>query len=83
MEALLTQANMALMEQPLPAREVEEWRSRQAKYAPHHHADAFVEFVEDREEWALRNIAYSMTPSNNSTANNSLGTRRNYERMCR
>jgi hypothetical protein len=28
MEALLTQANMALMEQPLPAREGEEWRSR-------------------------------------------------------
>jgi hypothetical protein len=27
MEALLTQANVALMEQPLPAREVE-WRSR-------------------------------------------------------
>ncbi len=79
MEALLTQASVALMEQPLPAREVEEWRGRQAKYAPHHHADAFVELVEDREEWALRNIAYSMTPSNNSMANNSSGMRRNYE----
>ncbi len=32
MEALLTQANIALMEQPLPAREIEEWRSRQARY---------------------------------------------------
>jgi hypothetical protein len=52
MEALLIQTNVALMEQPLPAREVEEWRSRQAKYAQHHHADAFVDFVEDREEWA-------------------------------
>jgi hypothetical protein len=40
MEALLTQANVALMEQPLHAREVEEWRSRQAKYAQHHQADA-------------------------------------------
>jgi len=80
MEALLTQASVALMEQPLPAREVEEWRGRQAKYAPHHHADAFVEFVEDREEWALWNISYSTTPSNNSTANNSSGMRRNYER---
>ena len=38
-----------------------------------------MELVEDREEWALRNIAYSMTPSSNSTANNSSGTRRNYE----
>jgi hypothetical protein len=34
MEALLTQANIALMEHPLPAREIEEWRSRQARYAP-------------------------------------------------
>jgi hypothetical protein len=34
MEALLTQANIALMEQPLPAREIKEWRSRQARYAP-------------------------------------------------
>jgi hypothetical protein len=33
MEASLTQADVALMEQPLPAREVEEWWSRQAKYA--------------------------------------------------
>ncbi len=80
MEALLTQANMALMEQPLPAREVEEWRGRQAKYAPRHHADAFVEFVEDRVEWALKNIAYSTTPSNNNSANASSGMRRSYER---
>jgi hypothetical protein len=80
MEALLTQANVALMEQPLPAREVEEWRSRQAKYAQHHHADAFVEFVEDREEWALRNIAYSTTSSSNGSTSASSGTRRNYER---
>jgi hypothetical protein len=28
MEALLSQVNIALMEQPLPAREIEEWRSR-------------------------------------------------------
>jgi hypothetical protein len=48
MEALLMQANIALMEQPLPAREEEEWRGGQAKYAPRNHADAFVEFVEDR-----------------------------------
>jgi hypothetical protein len=39
MEALLTQANIALMEQPLPAREIEEWRSRQARYVPRYHAD--------------------------------------------
>jgi hypothetical protein len=29
MEALLTQANIELMEQPLPAREIEHWRGRQ------------------------------------------------------
>jgi len=58
-ETLLTQANIALMEHPLPTREIEEWRSRQAKYAPRYHADAFVEFVYDREEWALKNVAYS------------------------
>jgi hypothetical protein len=80
MEALLTQANIALMEHPLPAREVEEWRGRQARYAPRYHADAFVEFVEDREEWALKNIAYSTAPSSNSSANANSGTRRSYER---
>jgi hypothetical protein len=45
MEALLTQAKIALMEQPLPAREIEEWRGRQARYAPRYHADAIVEFI--------------------------------------
>ncbi len=45
---------MALMEQPLPSREIEEWRGRQARYAPRYHADAFVEFVEDREEFFFR-----------------------------
>ena len=54
-ETLLTQANIALMEQPLHMREIEEWRNRQAKYAPRYHAEAFVEFVQDREEWALKN----------------------------
>jgi hypothetical protein len=49
-ETLLTQANIALMEQPLHMREIEEWRNRQAKYAPRYHAEAFVEFVQDREE---------------------------------
>ncbi len=76
MGALLTQANVAVMEQPLPAREEEEWRSRQAKYAQHHHTDAFMEFVEDREEWALRNIAYSTTPSGSGSNSTSSGTRR-------
>jgi hypothetical protein len=80
MEALLTQANIAVMEQPLQAREVEEWRGRQAKYAPRHHVDAFVEFVEDREEWALKNIAYSTAPSSNNSANSNLRTSRSYER---
>jgi hypothetical protein len=80
MEVLLTQASMTLMEQPLPAREVEEWRGRQAKYCPRHHADAFVEFIEDREEWALKNIAYSTTPSSNSSAIASLGTWKSYQR---
>jgi hypothetical protein len=46
MELLLMQANIALIEQPLPARELEEWRGRQAKYDPRYHADAFVEFVD-------------------------------------
>jgi hypothetical protein len=68
MEVLLIKANLLLMEQPLPAREVEVWRSRQAKYALHHHADAFVEFVEDLEEWALENIAFSTTPSASGSA---------------
>jgi hypothetical protein len=51
MEALLTQANIALMEQPLTAREIEEWRSRQARYAPRYHADVFVEFEDNQQEW--------------------------------
>jgi hypothetical protein len=80
MEALLTQANIALMEQRLPAREVEEWRGRQARYAPRYHADAFVEFVEDREEWALKNIAYSTAPSSHNSANANQGARKSYER---
>jgi hypothetical protein len=69
MEALLTQANIALMEHPLPTREKEEWRSRQARYAPRYHADAFAEFVDDREEWALKNVAYSTAPSSHSSNN--------------
>ncbi len=68
-ETLLTQANIALMEHPLPTREIEEWRSRQARYAPRYHADAFVEFVDDREEWALKNVAYSTAPSSHSSGN--------------
>jgi hypothetical protein len=50
MKVLLTQVNMVLIEQPLPAREMEISRGHQEKYALRHHADAFVEFVEDREE---------------------------------
>ncbi len=82
MEALLTQANIALMEQPLHAREIEEWRGRQgqAKYAPRYHADAFVEFVEDREEWALKNIAFSTVPSSHNSGNTNQGTRKSYEK---
>jgi hypothetical protein len=80
MEALLMQANIALMEQPLPAQEIEEWRSRQARYAPRYHADAFVEFVDDREEWALKNVAYSTAPSSHSSSNNNQGGRKSYER---
>ncbi len=80
MEALLTQANIALMEQPLPAREKEEWRSRQARYAPRYHADAFVEFVDDREEWALKNVAYSTAPSSHSSNNDNQKGRKSYEK---
>jgi hypothetical protein len=80
MEALLTKANIALMEQPLPAREIEEWRGRQARYAPRYHSDAFVEFVEDREEWALKNIAYSTAPSSHNSGNTNQGVCKSCER---
>ncbi len=80
MEALLTLANIALMEQPLPAREIEEWRSRQARYAPRYHADAFVEFLDDREEWALKNVAYSTAPSNHNSNNDHQKGRKSYEK---
>jgi hypothetical protein len=80
MEALLTQANIALMEQPLPAREIEEWRSHQARYAPRYHADAFVEFVDDREEWALKNVAYSTAPSSHNSNNDNQKGRKSYEK---
>jgi hypothetical protein len=80
MGVLLTQANMGLMEQLLPAREMEIWRGRQAKYALHHHAEAFVEFVEDREEWALENIAYSTTCSGSGTTSAPSGGYKSYER---
>jgi hypothetical protein len=76
MEALLTQANIALMEQPLPAREIEEWRSRQARYAPWYHADAFVEFV----EWALQNVAYSTAPSSHNSNNDNQKGQKSYEK---
>ncbi len=79
-ETLLTQANIALMEHPLPRREIEEWRSRQARYAPRYHADAFVEFVYDREEWALKNVAYSTAPSNHSSGGENQKGRKSYER---
>ncbi len=80
MEALLTQANIALMEQPLTAREIEEWRSRQAIYAPRYHADAFVEFVDDREEWALKNVAFFTAPSSHSSNNDNQKGRKSYEK---
>jgi hypothetical protein len=50
---LLTQVNIGLIEQALTAREVEIWRGRQVKFARRHHGEAFVDFVEDREEWGL------------------------------
>jgi hypothetical protein len=80
MEALLTQANIALMEHPLPAREIEEWRSHQARYAPRYHADAFVEFVDDREEWALKNVAYSTAPSSHNSSSDNQKGRKSYEK---
>ncbi len=79
-ETLLTQANIALMEHPLPTREIEEWRSRQARYAPRYHADAFVEFVYDREEWALKNVAYSTVPNNHGSGSENQKGRNSYER---
>jgi hypothetical protein len=79
-ETLLTQANIALMEHPLPTREIKEWRSRQARYAPRYHADAFVEFVDDREEWALKNVAHATDPSSHSTSNENQKGRKSYER---
>jgi hypothetical protein len=79
-ETLLTQANIALMEHPLPMREIEEWRNRQAKYAPRYHAEAFVEFVYDREEWALKNVAYSTAPSNHGSSGENQKGRKSYEK---
>jgi hypothetical protein len=79
LEVLLTQVNIGLIEQALPAREVEIWRGRQAKYARHHHAEAFVEFLEDREEWALGNTAYSTTSSGSGASPASSGGRKSYE----
>jgi len=79
-ETLLTQANIALMEHPLPMREIEEWRNRQAKYAPRYHAEAFVEFVYDREEWALKNVAYSTAPSSHSSSGENPKGRKSYEK---
>ncbi len=74
-ETLLTQTNIALMEHPLPTREIEE-----ARYAPRYHADAFVEFVYDREEWALKNVAYSTAPSNHGSGSENQKGRKSYER---
>ncbi len=68
------------MEHPLPKREIEEWRSCQARYAPRYHADAFVEFVDDREEWALKNVAYSTAPSSHCSNNENQKGRKGYER---
>jgi hypothetical protein len=79
-ETLLTQANIALMEHPLPMREIEEWRNRQEKYAPRYHAEAFVEFVYDREEWALKNVAYSTAPSNHGSSGENQKGRKSYGR---
>ncbi len=76
---LLTQVNIGLIEQALTAREVEIWRGRQVKFARRHHAEAFVEFVEDREEWALGNIAYTTSPSGSGTTPAHSGGRKNYE----
>jgi hypothetical protein len=39
-----------------------------------------VEFVGDREEWALKNVAYSTVPSNHNSSNNNQGGRKSYEK---
>jgi hypothetical protein len=36
--------------------------------------------VEDREEWVLKNIAYSTAPSSHNSANANQGTHKSYER---
>ncbi len=52
--------------------------TRKVRLPPPH--NTFVEFVEDREKWALENIAYSTTPSASGSTPMSLGTRKSYER---
>ncbi len=47
---------------------------------PRYHADTFVEFVVDREEWALKNIAYSTAPSSHNSGNTNQGAHKSYER---
>jgi hypothetical protein len=39
-----------------------------------------VEFVDDREEWALKNVAYSTAPSGHSSNNENQKGRKSYER---
>ncbi len=80
MDLLLTPVNIGVIEQALPAWEVEIWRGRQPKFAMRNHAEAFVEFVGDREEWALQNIAYVTTASAGTTTPAPSGGRKSYER---
>jgi hypothetical protein len=53
LSVLLIPVNNGIIEQAIPAREVELWRGRQSRSAIDNHAEAFVEFVGLREDWAL------------------------------
>jgi hypothetical protein len=50
LNVLLNTVNLGIIEQALPAREIELWRERQSRCSMDHHAEALVEFIGLRKD---------------------------------
>jgi hypothetical protein len=82
LSVLLNPVNLGIIEQALPPQEIELWRERQSRCSMERHAEALVEFIGLREDWALQQVTYIMTAmtSRGSAAQTTSSGRRSYKR---
>jgi hypothetical protein len=82
LNVLLNPINLGTKEQALLLRELELWREWQSRSPMDCHAEALVEFIGIREDWALQQVTYITTAktSGGSAAPATSSGRRSYER---